>query len=196
MSEVRCQKSEKFLSIICNPNSIVCDLMTRFALIKNMMYSKFPMKKLLLFSLLLFITPSIVFAAESSVQVSTTGDSNVSVNSESQGQTTTCINGECTTTGGGGKTTVCINGKCQETSGDVNIEENNGNIKVNIKSSTGNNTNSNKGSTPTENTPTPDDEDDNATESADEDEEKENRTLIQIVVGIVSGVVSVIFKIF
>ena|SRR3989344_6009309 len=81
---------------------------------------------------LLISTP--VFAAD--IHVSSTGDSNVSVNSQTTGESTTCINGKCETTGGESKTTVCVNGKCTESDGNVDINENNVQVKVN------NNTNS------------------------------------------------------
>lgn len=90
------------------------------------------MKKVLLFSaLLLLVFPQTAYA---NIQVSTTGDSNVTVNQKTLGETTTCVNGKCTTTGGGGKTTVCINGVCHE-SEDGNLDINEGNTQIHIKNS-------------------------------------------------------------
>lgn len=93
------------------------------------------MNKVLLFSLPFFIFPTVVFAA---VNVSTTGDSNVTVNQETKGESTTCINGKCTTTGGESKSKVCVNGKCYE-SDNGNLEVNEGNTQINIKNSNGTN---------------------------------------------------------
>jgi hypothetical protein len=95
------------------------------------------MIKIVLIVLSLLLIPSSVFAAElGSIQVKVSGSSDVSVKSESQGETTTCVNGDCKTTGGDSKTTVCINGKCEESTGDVNITENNGDTKIQVKSNT------------------------------------------------------------
>lgn len=82
-------------------------------------------------ALLLFAQPAL---AEVSVSVSgNEGSSNVSVQQESSGQSTTCINGECTTTGGSGKATVCINGECTTSDdGSIKIQSDDGSTKVDI----------------------------------------------------------------
>ncbi len=61
-----------------------------------------------LISLISIIIPSLAYA---DVHVTSSGNSNVDVHSESSGTSTTCINGNCTTTGGGGHATATINGK-------------------------------------------------------------------------------------
>ena len=100
------------------------------------------MKGFLISLALLLITPLPVFA---DVHVTSTGDSNVSVNESSSGQSTTCINGNCTTTGGGSHTKVCINGNCTETEG--NYDYDNGKTSVHVSnSSNSNSTNQNNSS--------------------------------------------------
>ena len=99
------------------------------------------MKKILVFSLIFLFCKAPVFA---SINIQTTGDSDVTVNQETEGESTICVNGKCTTTGGGSKTTACISGKCYESEdGNLNIEE--GSTKINIK-----NSNSTQNNTPSQ----------------------------------------------
>lgn len=98
------------------------------------------MKKALLFSFLLFLIPHKAFAVESNVHVSVSNsgsdsNSSVIVNSNSQGSSTTCINGNCTTTSGESHSKVCVNGKCTESSGDLDISDDNGKTQVHINNS-------------------------------------------------------------
>lgn len=81
----------------------------------------------------MLLLPQAVFA-EVNVHVSSTNDSSSSVNveSHSEGTTTICQNGNCTTTGGESKSTVCVNGKCTTTSDDVNYQSEDGNTKIQI----------------------------------------------------------------
>lgn len=91
-------------------------------------------------SLSLFI-PQFVFA-DTSVDVSNNSDSSsnsVSVNSASSGQSVTCVNGNCTTTGGNSKSTVCINGHCTTTDGNVDYSSSDGHDQVHIQNNTGDN---------------------------------------------------------
>jgi hypothetical protein len=77
----------------------------------------------------IFFFPQITFA------------DNVSVNSQSTGQSTTCINGSCTTTGGGSKTTVCHNGQCTTTDdGNVDYSSPDGHTQIRVNNNTGGNT--------------------------------------------------------
>lgn len=82
-----------------------------------------------------FILPQ---AAYADVNVSVSGNdgtSNVSVDSQTNGQTTTCVNGQCTTTGGGGHATVCVNGKCTTSDdGNIDVQSDDGHSKVHVKS--------------------------------------------------------------
>lgn len=96
------------------------------------------MKKLLIFSSILLFFPNTAFA-ETNVSVSSEGNSSINVKSESQGSSTTCINGDCTTEEGENHSTVCINGDCQESDGDISLSENNGRTQVQIKTNSGNN---------------------------------------------------------
>lgn len=122
------------------------------------------MKRFLISIALLLVFPSSVLA---DVHVTSTGDSNVSVNESTSGQSTTCINGDCKTTGGGSHTKVCINGNCTETEG--NYDYDNGKTSVHVS-------NSNQASSTKQNnnsikiTPSVDDEPDS------EKEEMENAT--------------------
>jgi hypothetical protein len=91
---------------------------------------------LLLLSLLL---PTAAFA-EVSVNVSGNSDNantNVSVNQQGSSQSTTCVNGKCTSTGSTGKTEVCTNGDCKSYDGDVNYQSDDGTTKINVNNSTG-----------------------------------------------------------
>lgn len=64
----------------------------------------------------------------------------VSVNSQSSGQSVTCINGNCTTTGGGSKSTVCVNGQCTTTdNGNVNYNSPDGHTHIEVNNNTGDN---------------------------------------------------------
>jgi hypothetical protein len=99
--------------------------------------------KIIVISLsIMLLIPQAAFA-DTSVAVSNNdiGSSNsVNVNSQSNGQTTTCVNGQCTTTGGGSKSTVCINGKCTSTDdGNVDYSSPDGNDQVHIHNNTGGN---------------------------------------------------------
>jgi len=88
---------------------------------------------------ILFFIPQIALA-DTSIDVSNNGDSstsNVSVNSQASGQSVTCINDNCTTTGGGSKSTVCINGKCTTTDdGNVDYSSPDGHDQVHIHDNT------------------------------------------------------------
>jgi len=99
--------------------------------------------KLIVVSLsLVLLIPSVAFA-DTSVDVSNNGDgssNSVNVHSESNGQSVTCVNGNCTTTGGGGSSTVCINGKCTSTDdGNVDYSSPDGHNQVHIHNNTGDN---------------------------------------------------------
>jgi hypothetical protein len=89
------------------------------------------------------LTPSFAFAGDSNVTVTNNSQgssNNVSVNSTNNGTSTTCINGKCTTTGGGSHSTVCVNGKCTEsTDGNVDMQSDDGKTQVHINNSTGGN---------------------------------------------------------
>src|SRR6185437_8831682 len=98
--------------------------------------------KIIAISLSLFILiPSVVYA-DSSVDVSGNGDgstSDVNINSQSNGQSTVCHNGNCTTTGGGSSTTYCYNGQCTSThDGNVNYTSPDGHTHINVNNNTGN----------------------------------------------------------
>jgi hypothetical protein len=106
---------------------------------KNLAY---PYKIIVVLVSILFFMPQVAFA-DTSVDVSNNGDgssNSVNVNSESNGQSTTCVNGNCTTTGGGSKSTVCINGKCTTTdNGNVDYSSSDGHDQVHIHNNTGDN---------------------------------------------------------
>ncbi len=112
------------------------------------------MKKFIIILLFFFIPTSIAFA-DTHVTVSNNGtgsNSDVSVNQQTSGQTTTCINGNCTTTGGGSHATVCINGKCTESdNGDIDAQSDDGHSQVHISNS---GTNSSTSSTSSNNSKT------------------------------------------
>lgn len=85
---------------------------------------------------ILFLFPQTVFADSSTiVNLSNNGSnsqSDVSVQTNTGGNTI-CQNGNCTTTSGGnGQSTVCINGQCQTSSGNIDMQSNKGNSKVHI----------------------------------------------------------------
>ena len=84
-----------------------------------------------------FIIPQTAFA---DVNVSVSGNdatSNVSVNSQTDGQSTTCVNGQCTSTGGGSHSTVCVNGKCTTSdNGNVDVQSDDGHSQVHINTNT------------------------------------------------------------
>ena len=95
---------------------------------------------MVILAVLLF--PQVTFA-NTDVEVSNNGDgssNSVSVNSQSSGQSVTCINGNCTTTGGGSKSTVCVNGHCSTTDdGNVDYSSPDGHNQVHIHNNTGDN---------------------------------------------------------
>ena len=92
------------------------------------------MKRAALFAtVFLLVVPQI---ANADIHVATTGDSSVNVSSQTSGTSTTCINGNCTTTGGGSHTTATVNGKTYESNGDLNVDD--GNSHVHVNSSSGN----------------------------------------------------------
>lgn len=74
--------------------------------------------------------------AETNVNISNNeGSSKTNVNvTTNTGENTICQNGKCTTTKSGeGKSTVCVNGKCYSSEeGNLKVESENGNTKVNI----------------------------------------------------------------
>ena len=138
------------------------------------------MKKVLLFSFLLFLIPQASFAADSSVHVSVSNNvsdsnSSVTVNSNSQGSSTTCINGKCTTTGGESHSKVCVNGKCTESDGDLDINEDNGKTQVHINNSSDKSSTISITNTPTPKI-TPEDESKDASEGAKKAVEKIKET--------------------
>lgn len=84
----------------------------------------------------LFIAPLIIPIAS---YANSSGNSDVSVQSESRGTSTTCINGKCTSTGGGSYATACINGKCTTSDdGKMDIESDDGHSSIHINNSTNN----------------------------------------------------------
>ncbi|HVZ11565.1 MAG TPA: hypothetical protein VG965_00915 [Patescibacteria group bacterium] len=91
--------------------------------------------RILLPLLMLLLIPQQVFA-DVHVSVSSSGSSSVSVNSETNGESTVCVNGDCKTTGGGGKSTACVDGKCydSDSNGNLDVNENNGNTQVHVNS--------------------------------------------------------------
>lgn len=95
---------------------------------------------LILFGLTVgFLFPQTVLA-EVNVHVSSSNDSSsrVNVESHSEGTTTVCQNGNCTTTGGDNKSTVCVNGTCTTASEDVNYQSEDGNTRVQINNNSTN----------------------------------------------------------
>lgn len=102
------------------------------------------MRQALFLPIFLILLATSAYASNTSVSVKTEGNSDISVNSTSQGSSTTCINGECTTTGGNSHTTACVDGECYESDGDLNIEKNNGDIKVNVDSNSNDDTSVNE----------------------------------------------------
>lgn len=97
----------------------------------------------ILFAVLaVFLIPQTA-AASVDVNISNNNDSSdnsVSVNSQSSGESNTCINGKCTTTGGGSHATVCINGHCTNSdSGNVDMQSDDGHSQVHIHSNTSGN---------------------------------------------------------
>ena len=88
------------------------------------------MKKITVFLSIisLLFVPSMAFADASST---------VNVHTEGSNQSTTCVNGNCTTTGSSGKSTVCINGNCTTSdTGDVNYNSDDGHTQVHINTNT------------------------------------------------------------
>jgi hypothetical protein len=84
------------------------------------------------------LMPAVAYAE---VNVDITGNessSNVSVESESNGTSTICQNGKCTTTGGGSTSTVCVNGKCTTSGNNVNYESEDGSTRIRINNNTTN----------------------------------------------------------
>lgn len=87
----------------------------------------------LLVSVLSFLFVPSVASAEVDVQISNNeSSSEVHIQSESQGTSTICQNGKCTTTGGTNTSTVCVNGECKTSDKDVNYASEDGTTKVNI----------------------------------------------------------------
>ncbi len=86
-------------------------------------------------SMLFFFSPLSVFA-DTSVSIANTGggsNSNVSVKSQVQGESTVCTNGACTTSGGGGTTTICHNGQCTTTdNGNVDYQSQGGHTQIHV----------------------------------------------------------------
>lgn len=110
---------------------------------KNLAY----LYRIIVFSLsLVLLVPQLAFA-DTSVDVSNNADgssNSVNVNSQSQGQSITCVNGNCTTTGGGSKTTVCHNGQCSTTDdGNVDYSSPDGHTQVHVHNDTSGNSVSN-----------------------------------------------------
>ena len=90
-------------------------------------------------TLSLFATTAFLLAtqpafAEVRVNISgNEGSSNVSVNQEGSGESTTCVNGECTTKSGSNKSTVCINGDCTTSdNGNIDVQSQDGSSKVTV----------------------------------------------------------------
>lgn len=98
------------------------------------------------FYILFFLTAFLVLpsSAYASVNVNVSGNADVSVHQEGSSQSTTCINGSCTTSGGSSKTEICKNGNCQTFEGNTNYESEDGSTKVHI----------NNNSAPSSTTPT------------------------------------------
>ena len=144
------------------------------------------MNKLLLVVFLFIVSPQVVKANQ--IKVSNNGSSDVSINQKVEGESTTCINGKCTTTGGSSNAKVCVNGECYESKdGNISVESKDGNTKVNI-------TNSSDSEVITENS----DEDETIDDAIEEDsdEVEENKTIIQRVISAVSDLITKIFALF
>ncbi|HVA96639.1 MAG TPA: hypothetical protein VND99_03210 [Candidatus Acidoferrales bacterium] len=92
--------------------------------------------------LAVILIPHAAFA-DTNISVSNNADSansSVSVNSQSSGQSISCVNGNCTTTGGGSKTTVCHNGQCTTTdNGNVDYQSDDGHTQIHVDNNTGGN---------------------------------------------------------
>lgn len=105
---------------------------------------------MLLAVIAVFIFPQTA-AASVDVNISNNSDSSdnsVSVNSQSSGESITCINGQCTTTGEGTHSTVCINGNCTNSnSGNVDMQSSDGHSQVHIHTNTSGNSASTGSST-------------------------------------------------
>jgi hypothetical protein len=99
--------------------------------------------KIIVVSLSLFLLIPQIALADTSVDVSNNGDgssNSVSVNSQSSGENTTCVNGNCTTTGGGGTSTVCVNGQCTTSDGgNIDYSSPDGHDQVHVHNNTGDN---------------------------------------------------------
>lgn len=111
------------------------------------------MRKVILFSILFLLIAPLAHASEVKVNISNNSSgssSNVSVNSTSEGTSTTCVNGNCTTTGGSSHSKVCINGECTESDGDVEIKKDDGNNHLYISNSGTKNSTISATSTPKE----------------------------------------------
>jgi CCR4-NOT transcriptional regulation complex NOT5 subunit len=80
----------------------------------------------------MFVIPPPITLAESN---------SINVNQTTTGQTTKCVNGTCTTTGGGSKSTVCINGKCTTTEdgSNVDVQSDDSHTQIHINTNTGGN---------------------------------------------------------
>ena len=88
--------------------------------------------------LLLLLLPSVTYADSTSVY------------NKSNGQSTTCINGTCTTTGGGSTSTVCINGNCTTSNdGNVDMQSDDGHTQVHIHNNTNSQTSPTSNDQPT-----------------------------------------------
>lgn len=96
------------------------------------------MKKTLVLPLFLLVfsySSESVFSS-TKINISSSGDSSVSVNNESNSESITCINGKCTTKKSESRTKACINDECYESDGDLKIESDSGDIKVDVNNST------------------------------------------------------------
>lgn len=83
---------------------------------------------ILFLSLFLYV-PS-VFA---SVDIKSNSESNISVQQSGGTQSTTCINGKCTSTGSSQQSVVCINGECKTYEGDVDYKSQDGKTQVTVE---------------------------------------------------------------
>jgi len=143
------------------------------------------MNKLLLVVFLFIVSPQVVKANQ--IKVSNNGSSDVSINQKVEGESTTCINGKCTTTGGSSNTKVCVNGECYESKdGSISVESKDGNTKVNIN-------NSDESNTVIEDD---EDEEEESLENVIEGDNNEKKTIIQVVITVVSDIISKIFALF
>src|SRR5579885_2168157 len=87
----------------------------------------------------LLAAPQIFAEANTTIKVSNTNNSTSDINVQnSTGESTVCINGNCTTTTGSdsNSTNVCINGTCYTSdTGNLDVQSDNGNNQVHIHTS-------------------------------------------------------------